>query len=411
VLAQEFIPDTPPSDAEPDQPDRVVDGRPPLYSFKRAIHPLTWLEQAPKQLFRSAESNDGWLHRMMTRKSDPKKTAGIKLGFDDSGTGSGFGPQVTFYNKNFLGKGIDIEVPLVYTYSRYERYRFSATVPIASERHPERLSFNLGADYASRARDDFFGIGNDSALGSEAQFRTITRRASAGFMTKLDETWTSSFHAVYRRVGVTEPLVGHSAQERFGDSIPGLLGSTTIRSAVFSVDHNTLEREDYAFKGGSDHFQISFNDSPRDSAFTYWQYRFDTLHLFPLTSDGRKVIAARGFVETNHTSNGHLVPFFDMPWIGSSSTFRGVENFRYRDKSAIALSLEYRYRIWPQMDWGFFVDEGQVGPQLGDFGWSRFHTGYGARLFFWLKPDFPISIDYGRSRETWRVYLNVNARF
>src|SRR5262245_2947944 len=107
AFAQEPIPDAPSSDTDPVQTDRIVDGRPPLYSFKRAIHPFTWLEKVPKPLLRSAESDDGWLHRMMTRKSDPNKTAGVKFGVDDAGTGTGFGPQVTFFNKNFLGKGID----------------------------------------------------------------------------------------------------------------------------------------------------------------------------------------------------------------------------------------------------------------------------------------------------------------
>jgi hypothetical protein len=63
------------------------------------------------------------------------------------------------------------------------------------------------------------------------------------------------------------------------------------------------------------------------------------------------------------------------------------------------------------MDWGLFVDEGQVSPRLGDLAWSGFHTGYGVRLFVWPKKDFPISIDYGRSQEKWRVYFNLGKAF
>ena len=100
-----------------------------------------------------------------------------------------------------------------------------------------------------------------------------------------------------------------------------------------------------------------------------------------------------------------------MPFLGSQQTLRGFENFRFRDKSALALTLEYRYRIWRLMDWGLFVDEGQVAPQLGDMAWNRFHTGYGARIFLWPKPNLPISFDYGRSNETWRFYINVNKAF
>jgi hypothetical protein len=75
------------------------------------------------------------------------------------------------------------------------------------------------------------------------------------------------------------------------------------------------------------------------------------------------------------------------------------------------MTLEYRYRIWPALDWGFFLDEGQVAPRVEDLAFNRFHTGYGARLFFWPKSTLPISIDYGRSHETWRLYFNFNTRF
>ena len=100
-----------------------------------------------------------------------------------------------------------------------------------------------------------------------------------------------------------------------------------------------------------------------------------------------------------------------MPVLGSWDTLRGFENFRFRDKSAVAFSAEYRYRVWRQMDWGFFVDQGQVAPQLGDFNWHRFHTGYGFRVFFLPRLTFPVAIDIAHSNEKWRMYVNFNADF
>ena len=63
------------------------------------------------------------------------------------------------------------------------------------------------------------------------------------------------------------------------------------------------------------------------------------------------------------------------------------------------------------VDLELFVDEGQVAPQLGDLALKQFHTGYGVRFFVWPKPNLPISFDYGRSRETWRFYINFNTDF
>jgi outer membrane protein assembly factor BamA len=182
-------------------------------------------------------------------------------------------------------------------------------------------------------------------------------------------------------------------------------------SIILSIGRDNSKREDYTFKGGSDDFEISFNDSLSGEDFQYWRYRLYSQRFFPVSNDGRKVIAVRALVETNRPTGGNAVPFFDMPVLGTNQTLRGFKTFRFRDQTALAASLEYRYRIWPQFDMGLFVDEGQVAPQLGDLGLNRFHTGYGARLFIWPKPNFPISIDYGRSSETWRIYVNFRPRF
>ena len=63
------------------------------------------------------------------------------------------------------------------------------------------------------------------------------------------------------------------------------------------------------------------------------------------------------------------------------------------------------------MDWGLFIDEGQVAPRVADFGLDRFHTGYGVRMFVYPKPNFPISFDLGRGSEKWRLYVNFNTNF
>jgi len=410
--AQDSLPGNTQPSAEPDpsdNSDRIVDGRPALYSVKRAVNPLTWLEAAFRPAFRSAE--DGRIHRLMIRKPDTDKISGVKFGAGSAGTNSGYGPKVTFFHKDFLGRGINVEVPLVYTYSQYQLYQFNASVPLRSGPSADRLRFDFGGGYTSRARDDFFGLSNDSNRDDERQVRLVIREVSAGITANLDEHWKSQVRGLYRNVGVTKPTVGFSTQEHFdAASVPGLFGAA-LSSFIFSIGRDTQQVENKQFKGGSDQFELSFNRSVDGGSFAYWQYRFDSQHFFPVSSDGRKVIAARGLVETNVTTTGHSMPFFDMPFVGSGNTVRGFENFRYRDKTALAMSLEYRYRIWPSIDWGLFLDEGQVAPQLGDLGFDRFHTGYGVRMFVWPKPDLPISLDVGRSRESWRLYLNINTRF
>ena len=409
VWAQEAPPDEPQQTEEQAQTERIVEDRPPLYSIKRGGHPLTWLEVAFKPVLRSAEG--GSIRNLASRKSTSEKTSGIRFGFDGAGSGSGFGPEVTFFHKNFLGRNVDVELPLLYTYKRYEVYQLNAHMPVASQRFYGALSFDLGAGYRSRPQDDFYGFGNDSSVDNETQFRTVAREMSAGLSAKLSDYSTAGIHGVYSRVGVTAPTSGVSAQDYFdSSSTPGLQGGVTLRSLVFSIGRDNQQREKNAFRGGADRLEVSFNDGA-GGEFQYWRYRLTSQHFFPLSSDARKVIAVRALLETNQTTSGHSIPFFNMPALGSGQTLRGFQTSRFRDKTALALSLEYRYRIWPMIDVGLFVDEGQVAPKLGDLAMNGFHTGYGVRLFVWPKENSPITFDYGRSGEMWRFYVNFKPRF
>lgn len=386
---------------------RIVNGRPTLYTFKHWINPLTWVEAAFEPLGHSADS--GRIHKM-ANTSRPPKVSGVRFGLGGSSLNSGYGPLVAPYSKDFLKSGVEVEVPLLYTYKQYQLYQLVASVPLVSQGIVERLSFDPAIGYDSRASDNFFGIG-DNTPDFKTNYRTVTREASAGFTAKLTDDWAAAIRGVYRDVGVTNPTTGISTQSVFTPAtVPGLFGAN-LGSAVFAVGRNTERRENYAFSGGLDEAQVSFTKSTDGSGFKYWRYYIGSQHFFWLNHDGRKVIAARGLFETNQAPAGFQVPFFDMPFIGSDSTVRGLDNFRYRDTSVVSASLEYRYRIWTAMDWALFVDEGQVGPQPGDFSWGGFHTGYGARFFFWLKPTLPLSVDYGRSGNHWRLYFNFDTRF
>jgi hypothetical protein len=393
--------------------DRIVDGRPPLYKFKHVIDPFTWFEWGTEPVFRSAES--GLVHRRVARLSEPEKpkTSGVRFGLGDVGAGSGFGPQVTFFHKDLLGRGIDVEVPLVYTYHRYEAYQFTATVPIYSQSFVNKLTFDIGTGYRSRARDDMFTIGNDAPLHLESQIRTVTRSATAGFSTELNARWKAGVHETYRNVGVTEPLLDKNAQEVLRPfEIPGLASGAELRSTVLTIEHDTEDKHFATSSGGRETAEVSLHDSVGNGNFVYWRYRLAVEHSFPLSKDRRAVLSFRGLAETNQNKSGRSVPWFDMPALGTWETLRGFENFRFRDKSALALTAEYRYRIWRMMDWAFFVDAGQVAPWPRDFGFDRFHAGYGARLFVYPKSTFPISIDLAHSDEKRaRLYINFNTTF
>jgi hypothetical protein len=255
-------------------------------------------------------------------------------------------------------------------------------------------------------------IGNDSPLSTESQVRLVGRNVAVGFSARLSEKLHAGLHETYRNVGVTNPVWGRNGQAFLRNAgIPDLATGATILSTVLMFDHDQHEQTDVISQNNSEHFEVSFNQSAGNGDFGYWKYHLEAHHFFPLSADRRTAIALRLFAETNQLTHGE-VPFFDMAAVGSWETLRGYENFRFRDRSALSLTAEYRYRIWRLMDWSLFLDGGQVAPHLGDFGWNRFHPGYGIRWFLYPKPSFPVAIDVARSSEkSFMLYINFNTRF
>lgn len=400
-------PPTPPQIDNPDQQNRrIVDGRPRGYFFKRALHPLTWVDVGVlRPAYRTTERDI--VPRLTLLKSGP-----IKIGIGGAGAGSGFGPSVTPFHGNPFGGGLEIETPLLITYKHYEVYQFNVRAPVTEGGPIGRTKVYVSGAYRSRPSDKFFGIGNYSQLDNESSFGTVHREAAIGFSSEINKHLISRVQLGYENVGVTEPHTDQSAQHLFNDTeVPGLFTGASLRSTSLLVDHDTRDDEHRATQGGMESAEVSLKEGIGKGDFAYWKYSLDFQRYFPVSDDHRKVIAIRGMAETNQEKGGSRVPFFDMPALGTWGTLRGFDNYRFRDMSALAFGLEYRYRIWRALDWGLFVDRGQVAPEPGDLAWSRFHTGYGARLIMLPKPKFPITVDIGHSNEQWRTYINFTPRF
>jgi surface antigen Omp85-like protein len=398
LSAQDPPPPVSQSDNADQQQSRIVDDRPTGYFFKRNFHPFTWIDVG---MFNPAYRLGQ--HFMANR---PAMKLPVKVGLDGAGPGSGFGPEVTLIHHTFFGRAIEVNTPLLYTYKSYQSYLFNIRMPAANS------FFFLDGGYRSRPDDKFFGIGNDTPVSAEAFFKTIHREVGGGFSGGITKKLRATIGVGFDKVGVTEPGIGDSAQQMFTEKqVPGLFSGATMRSTTLTIDHNTQDDVHRATRGGLELAEAGLHESVGSEDFAYWKYRLEIQRYFSFGQNRRNVIAFRGLGETNQEKGGSRIPFFDLPYLGSWSTLRGFEDYRYRDKSALALGLEYRYRIWRALDWGLFVDRGQVASEPGDFAWSRFHTGYGTRLIMLPNPKFPISVDVGHSNEKWRLYFNFNPTF
>jgi outer membrane protein assembly factor BamA len=316
------------------------------------------------------------------------------------------------FSRELSATSIRVRAPLLYTSQRYESYRLLTEIPLGFAAPHDRLNLELAAGYDSRPSDNFFGIGNDTAEDQRTAIRTINRELTAGLLARVTTDWTARLYWGYRNIGATHPRRTPSAQLVPWDSdIPGLFTGAILQSGWLAVERNTKDNPDAASRGSMQHFEVSLHEGTRKGDFSYWKYRVNLQQYFPLDDGGGKVIAIQGNAESNQQKGGSTVPFFDLATLGSFESIRGFHSQRFHDKSAVSVTAEYRYRIWPAFDWAFFADAGQVGPELGDFDIGDFHAGYGMRFIVRPNPVRAFSFDIGKSHEGVTFYLNIDPSF
>jgi outer membrane protein assembly factor BamA len=414
LLAQQA--EIPPAAEQPaDQADgsRIVDGRPRLQTIKRAGHPVSWIEAGFRPILRlaakAAPKNDD-------SEAKPPKVSGIKFGAKGFGEGSGFGPEVKLFHKDLFGRGIEVEVPFAVTYKRYQSAGFRVDfplLPVAQGGTESRFGFEVNGRYLSRAADAFYGIGNDSSLSDLSRFRTVSRTAGAALNARIAGAWSVRAGTGFRSVGITRPRTSRPASEVFvAEDVPGLTSGATFLDSAASIQRDTRDNDQLPDRGGLQRVEVSLNEGLRGGDFSYWRYRAELQQLIPLGE--RKAFHLRADVETNQPKGGSLIPFYDLPTLGSRSTVRGFQTRRFTDRSAMSASAEYRFRIWRYFDWGLFVDGGQVAPEIGNFALKNMHVGYGTRFIARTtgsKERRFFAFDVGRSREGWRFYVDFGGVF
>ena len=400
-----------PKESEPDisPSERIVEGRPDLLWLKRSLHPATWLGVGIRPILHAAEriKLDG------SESAKPPRDVGVKFGIRGHGQGAGLGPEVKPFHRNLFNRGIQVEMPLSVTYKNYQLAMVNMKVPMTNE-VDGRLGIELTGRYTSRPSENFFGIGNESLESDRSKYRGVMREAGGDFVTRMGKL-SLRVGASYRSVGITRARRYRSASDVFrSEEIPGLTVDpvSTLLISRASVEHDSRDNKDLPSRGGLQQFEVRLNEGLTGGDFSYWQYRGELQQFFPLSSEGRHVIGVRGSIETNQAKGGSDVPFFDLPTIGGFRSVRGFDNRRFIDRSAMNGTLEYRYRIWRHFDWGFFLDAGQVAPEIGDFARNRLHKGYGMRFIVRARENRAFVIDMARSREEpFKLYVDFSPFF
>jgi hypothetical protein len=297
----------------------------------------------------------------------------IKLG--TLTTGSGFALGGGYRSRRLLGRDAGFDAWAGGTISAYWETQARFQLPVTPG---GRVLAQVVGRFQDYPREDFFGLGPDSARADFSDFRlrgpTIGARADAMVAGPLSVGGGVDYLAPRVSDG-KDPGVPSTSTIFDATSAPGLGDDTDFVRTYGLVDVDYRQPRN-ARRGGWYHAEFShFADRDLDR-YSFNRVDVDLRQFVSVLSE-RRVFTARAYVSTSTASDGQTVPFYLMPTLGGNETLRGFRAYRFRGPHAMLLQGEYRFEVWSGLDAALFYDAGKVALRRRDLDFKDLESNYG----------------------------------
>ena len=230
----------------------------------------------------------------------------------------------------------------------------------------------------------FYGVGADSSFEDQASFGLSAAAVEATAGLKVTSWLTGSAGIGHLNPDITASSevrrVRNAAVAFDPAGTPGLLQQPSFLVSHVSVvvdTRNTLNPR----RGGLYSAQFRRFDDRDRGHYSFDTTRIDLQQFIPFWNETR-VLALRVMAEHADGFGNADVPFYLMPTLGGARLLRGYDRQRFRDRSALLLSAEYRYELNPFLMAALFYDAGQVAPDWEQFRLDDLRDAYGFGLRF-----------------------------
>jgi hypothetical protein len=345
-----------------------------------------------------------YLRERWQRYLDTLRRYGILPIFGGTGEETGLGGGLTYWAGQ--EKPSQFRLDLNITTVNYEECSLSFAQALGPTR------FYLEGSYQWRPRENFYGLGQASLEGQRTNF--ALRQTWSGV--RYEVAPTGWFHAgtEYKWAWLqalpgTNPAI--STPDVYFTNLAGYHTQTRLQSTGIYLSLSGIPGE-YRL-GGALHLGASYQQGQgKNKLLKYYSYEIQMEGRLPIAS-GRSAFVGQANLEFNRQSSGSdPIPFYLLPHIGGSSTLRGFRLDRFYGTNLFLLSLEYRYRLHPNIEAIPFFDEGQIFDQSADLSWLNWHRNYGLAFRYraGVAKGTVLRLEFGHSSEGFQFHLSFGDR-
>ena len=265
------------------------------------------------------------------------------------------------------------------------RQSFLAGVDITQRFLPRDAGF-VTASVVRRheAVQRFYGLGAETSFDDQSSFGLSAVQADLVAGVQIAHWLTASAGIGYFNPDLTsssEKSRVPDVADRFpADTLPGQARQPNFLTTQLGLIVDTRDTPNPR-SGGLYQATVRRFDDRDGGAYTFTDTRIDLQQFVPFWNLSR-VLALRVLAHHADGIGQAQVPFYLMPTLGGARVLRGYDRQRFRDRSLLLLSAEYRYEVNPFLMAAIFYDAGQVAPDWTDFRLKDLRDAYGVGFRF-----------------------------
>lgn len=318
-----------------------------------------------------------------------------------SGIGAGVGVRQSF------GGRATFDASASMSWRRYAEAQ--ATIRSSSQEGRSAIAVQVIAQDLPQL--NYFGIGTNSQKSNHSKygFKGIGAVAYGDIPATraVDFDWRAGY--TEGRLVPGSSSITPSIEQRFdANDTPGLGETMRYVHGDGAVSVHWLDHPGYPTKGGTFRAGLSRYQSLASNTGSFTQLDIDTVDYLPIFRHNFNLIV-RGRVTMSQPDTGGQIPFYLLPTLGGSETLRGFSDFRFRDRDAAVVNLEYRWPVFRMMDAALFADAGRVAPTPGGLLNSTVHRDYGMGVRMHTPSRAIARIDLARGNEGMRLSFSLSA--